>query len=166
MKSLFTEAARRATRYRSIRVSREPEEAFFAIFARRRERFSLPPPPHTHPETPLCFAARAPRGDLDTMTLGRGGGRERKGSATRTTDTIFIYRCVRLCFIMSRWKASKKRRMKESCIQMKECRGRRGRGEEGRVGRAARGEGPGEEGNVRWDPGMTLLLGDLYSLVE
>lgn len=45
------------------------------------------------------------------------------------TDTIFIYCCVCLCFIMSRWgdrgaRWGQKETEKESCIQMKECWGR------------------------------------------
>lgn len=82
--------------------------------------------------TTLCFVFASRAGgfsshrDLVTMT-------RKKEATTKTTDTIFIYCYVCLCFIMSRWKKgwrgeggwggveSKKRQMKESCIQMKEC---------------------------------------------
>jgi hypothetical protein len=69
---------------------------------------------------------------------GVGGGRRKKraDNATEPTDTIFIYCRVCLCLIMPRrgesgggggregGRGGKKRRRKESCIQMKECRGR------------------------------------------
>lgn len=79
-------------------------------------------------------------------------GKKRAGNTTEPTDTIFIYCCVCLCFIMSRrgdrgarW--GKKRQRK-------------------RVAFKWRNAGGGRMGWGRWDSRMTLLVGDLYPLVE
>ena len=78
--------------------------------------------------------------------------KKRTGNTTEPTDTIFIYCCVCLCFIMSRrgdrgarW--GKKRQRK-------------------RVAFKWRNAGGGGMGWGRWDSRMTLLVGDLYPLVE
>lgn len=76
----------------------------------------------------------------------------KKEATTKTTDTIFIYCYVCLCFIMSRWKEKREEEQKET--------------DEGELHSNEGMPGAVGWGEDRWDPRMTLLLGDLYPLVE